>query len=67
MWLDEIKGLRVITSTNNILNTDETISLASNTQEVHPQFKELVKRLKAGEKIPNIFLTDDNTIAFFIP
>lgn len=68
-----MEGLRVMTNGNNtpydILNR-EAIQFTANLQEeeeANEHFKKLVKRLEAGEKIPNVVLTNHGTVAFFIP
>lgn len=71
MKLAAMEGIRVMTNGNNtpydILN-QEAIQFAYNLQEDNNEnFYKLVERLKAGEKIPNVYLTPRNTVAFFIP
>lgn len=46
---------------------EEAIQFSLYLQENEDEaFKRLVDRLKHGEKIPNVCLTDRNTVAFFI-
>jgi hypothetical protein len=68
--LAAMEGLRVMTDSRNtpfdILNR-EAIQFSLQLQENEDEaFKRLVERLKAGEKIPNVCLTDRNTVAFFV-
>ena len=71
MKLAALEGIRVMINGNNtpfdILN-QEAIQFTLNLQEDdNTHFQELVKRLEAGEKIPNVCLTDRGTVAYFIP
>lgn len=71
MRLAAVEGLRVMINGNNtpydILN-QEAIQFTMNLQEdADHNFEKLVARLEAGEQIPNVFLTDRDTVAFFIP
>lgn len=71
MRLASMEGIRVMINGNNtpfdILN-QEAIQFTMNLQEDdNTHFFELVKRLKAGEKIPNVCLTNRDTVMFLIP
>lgn len=71
MQFAAMEGLRVMTNGNNtpydILNREAIQFTANLQEEADMHFKELVKRLEAGEKIPNVVLTNRGTVAFFIP
>lgn len=71
MKLASLEGIRVMINGNNtpfdILN-QEAVQFTLNLQEDdNSHFFELVERLKAGEKIQNVCLTNHDTVAFFIP
>lgn len=71
MKLAALEGIRVMINGNNtpfdILN-QEAIQFTLNLQEDdNTHFQDLVKRLEAGEKVPNVCLTNRGTVAYFIP
>ena len=71
MKIAALEGIRVMINGNNtpfdILN-QEAIQFTLKLQEDdNTHFQELVKRLEAGEKIPNVCLTNRDTVAYFVP